>query len=229
MINMRVAAIAALGFVLGGQPVVAQAPFKYREYALQSHVASVVTISAARATDIKTLHERPALIQELEWRAPYVGSGTESADPVREVVFSFYDDQLYQVVVVYDRERMEGLTNDDVIESLSATYGLPLLRHGKSAVVALPTDVMSDTKIVAQWEDPTALLTLSRSTYSPQFQLVLIAKAMNAQARAAIKESLRLDTREAPQRELDQRKKDVADAQVANQKARVINKAAFRP
>jgi hypothetical protein len=31
---------------------------------------------------------------------------------VRVVLFSFYDDQLYQIVVTYDRERMEGLTND---------------------------------------------------------------------------------------------------------------------
>jgi hypothetical protein len=229
MINMRVAAIAALGFVLGGQPVAAQATFKYREYALQSHVASVVTISAARATDIKTLHERPALIQELEWRAPYVGSGTESADPVREVVFSFYDDQLYQVVVAYDRERMEGLTSDDVIESISATYGVPLLRHGRTLPGAASPDVMADAKVVAQWEDSAALLTLTRSTYSPQFQLVLISKALHTQARAAIKEALRIDTHEAPQRELDQRKKDAADAQIAGQKARVINKAAFRP
>lgn len=229
MITMRVAAIASLGFVLGSQPVEAQAPFRYREYALQSSVASVVKISATRAADIKTLHERPSAIQELEWRAPYVGAGTESADPVREILFSFYDDQLYQIVVIYDRDRMEGLTSDDVIESMSATYGVPLLRQARMGLGAVKADVHADTTVVAQWEDTASLLTLTRSTYSPQFQLVMVSKSLNERARAGIKEALRLDTQEAPQRELDQRKKEVADARVASQKARVINKAAFRP
>jgi hypothetical protein len=229
MIIMRIAVIASVGFVLGSQLAWAQAPFRYREYALQSSAASVVKISATRAADLKTLHERPSTIQRLEWRAPYVGAGTESADPVREILFSFYDDQLYQVVVVYDRDRMEGLTSDDVIESMSATYGVPLLRQTRTGLGAVNADVNADTTVVAQWEDAASLLTLTRSTYSPQFQLVLMSKPLNERARAAIKEALRLDTQEAPQREIDQRKRDVADAHVASQKARVINKAAFRP
>jgi hypothetical protein len=229
MITMRVAAIASLGFVLGSQPVSAQAPFRYREFALESSVASVVKISDARAVDARTLHERPASIRELEWRAPYVRSGSQQADPVREVVFSFYEDQLYQVVVSYNRDRMEGLTSDDVIESISATYGIPLLRNSRPGLGAVPAGVLADTTVVAQWEDAASLLTLTRSTYSPQFQLVLVSKTLNGRARAAIKEALRLDAQEAPQREMDQRKKDVADAGVASQKARVANKAAFRP
>jgi hypothetical protein len=229
MPNVRVVAIAALGVVLGGQPVVAQAPFRYRAYALESSIASVVTISGTRDTDVKTLHERPARIQELDWRAPYVQAGSEMADPVRDVRFSFYDGQLYQVLVTYDRDRMDGLTNDDVIESLSATYGVPLLRNARIAQGAVPADVGASSTVVAQWEDAASLLTLTRDTYSPQFQLVLISKTLNPRARAAIKEAVRLDTQEAPQRELNQRKKDVADARVAGQKARVINKAAFKP
>jgi hypothetical protein len=47
-----------------------------------------------------------------------------------------------------------------------------------------------------------------------------------AQRRA---EANRLDTKEAPQRELDQRRKQVAGALVAGEKARVANKAVFRP
>lgn len=229
MIDMRIAAIASLGFVLGGQPAFGQSPFSYREHALGSSVAAVVKISGARASDTKTPHERPARIAELEWRAPYVLSGTQLADPVRDVLFSFYDDQLFQVVVTYDRDRMEGLTNDDVIESLSATYGVPLLVHQRAPRSAPPAGAPADTTILARWEDAASLLTLTRGTYSPQFQLVLISKTLNARARAAVKEALRLDAEEAPQRELDQRKKDVADARAATVKARVVNKAAFKP
>ena len=52
---------------------------------------------------------------------------------MHDVQFSFYDDQLYQVVVSYDRERMEGLTDADVVESLSATYGVPLLAGARTS------------------------------------------------------------------------------------------------
>ena len=226
MMNMRIAAIASLGFVLGGQPAFAQAPFSYREHALGSSVASVVKISGARASDTKTPHERPARIEELQWRAPYVLSGTQLADPVRDVLFSFYDDQLFQVVVTYDPDRMEGLTNDDVIESLSATYGVPLLVHQRAP---RNVDSPAETTILARWEDAASLLTLTRGAYSPQFRLVLISKTLNARASAAVKEAVRLDAVEAPQRELDQRKKNVADARAATVKARVANKAAFKP
>ena len=229
MISVRIIAIAAVAFVLSAQLLAAQELSRYRNYVLESSVASVVKISSARESDIRTLHERPALIQELEWRAPYMRTGLEQADPVRDVLFSFFDDQLYRLVVTYDRDRMDGLTNDDLIESISATYGVPLLRHAKTAHTPAPLDVPTDTTVVARWEDAAALLTLTRGTYSPQLQLVLISKTLTPRVHTAITEALRLDTAEAPQRELDRREKEVADARVASQKARVVNKPAFRP
>lgn len=229
MTRIRSIAVTAAVVILGGHALAAQAPFQYREYALGTSLASVLKISKTREDAIKTLHDRPARIQEIEWRAPYVSPGTELADPVRDVRFSFYDDQLYQVVVTYDRDRMDGLTNDDVIESISSTYGVPLLRHaGVPRKLASGTSA-ADTTVIAQWDDAGSALTLRRDSYSPQFQLVLVSKTLQPRALAAIDEALRLDTQEAPQRERDQRTKDVADARVASQKARVVNKAAFKP
>jgi hypothetical protein len=229
MTSHRWIAVAPVVVLLSVQTLAAETPFRYREYALASSVASVMKISNTREDGVTTLHERPALMQELEWRAPYVSSGTELAEPVRDILFSFLDDQLYEVVVTYDRDRTEGLTNDDVIESLSSTYGVPLLRHSNVGRSAVPGDVAGESTVVAQWEDATSIVTLTRGTYSPQVRLVLSSKALNPRARAAIKEALRLDTQEAPQRERDQRTKEVADARVATQKARVVNKAAFKP
>jgi hypothetical protein len=228
--SVRAAALAFVAFVLGAHPLFAQEPFRYREFALGTSLASVVTISGARESEGRTLHVRPATIQELEWRTRYARPGTPLVDPVHDVLFSFCDNQLYRLVVTYDRDRMEGLTDDDVIASLSATYGVPLLRNASTARRAMQTDLAAGTMIVAQWEDAASLLTLRRGTYSsPQYQLELISKTLDARARAAIKEALRLDTQEAPQRERDQRTKEVADARVASEKARVVNKAAFRP
>jgi hypothetical protein len=226
MTRLFVVAVASI-VVLSGSRLGAQELSRYRDYALESSVTSVATVSKARESETRTLYERPAKIQQLEWRAPYVPSGTEMADPVHDVLFSFCDDQLYQVVVTYDRDRMEGLTTADVLASLSATYGVP----GRKAAgpSAVPIDLPPDTIVVARWEDAASLVILTRGSYSPQFQLMLISKALNTRARAAIKQALRLDTQEAPQRERDQRKKESADALAASQKARVVNRAAFRP
>lgn len=230
MIGVRVVAFASLGFVLGGQSLVAQTPLRYREYALESSVASVVKISGARDFETRTLHERPARIQEVVWRAPYVPAGNALADPVRDVRFSFCDDKLYRIVVTYDRQRTEGLTHEDVIGALSTTYGMPLLSSRGTTRDPVPGGVsQADAAIVAQWEDASALLTLTQGTYLPDYQLVLISETLNERALTAIKESGRLDAHEAPQRDLDRREKKIADERIANQKARVINKAAFRP
>jgi hypothetical protein len=228
MTSVRAVTVASLALVFAAQPLVAQELSRYRGYALKSSLASVVEVSGARESDISTPHVRPSKIQELEWRAPYA-SGRDPADPVREVQFSFCDDQLYQVVVTYDQNRTDGLTNDDMIESFSATYGVPVLSTTRTARGASPAGVPADTKVVARWEDTATMALLTRSTDGPEYQFVLMSKTLDARARAAIKEAIRLDRQEAPQREIDQQKKEVADASLASEKARVTNKAAFRP
>lgn len=226
--NSRHAFVVALTVIFIAQVASAQELSRYRAYVLESSAATVVAAIGARAPQIQTLHERPAKIQQLEWRAPYASPGSVSADPVRDVAFSFVDDALYQVLVTYDRDRTAGLTNDDIVESLAASYGPPVL---KSAIVRtdLPSTTLDDATVLAQWSDAATSLTLLRDTYTPDFQLVLVSKALNVRARSAIREAIRLDAIEAPQRELEQRKKDIAEATATRDKARSENKAGFRP
>jgi hypothetical protein len=171
------------------------------------------------------LHQRPALIQELEWRAPYAQSGTELADPVRTIVFSFCDNALYQVIVNYDLDRTDGLSNGDIIDSLTATYGAPVPASARNR----PLDAPPDTVVLAQWDRAGASLTLLRRVYSAEFQLIVTAKAVSTRARGAIREATRLDAADAPRREREQRKKEEADATAAREQLRASNKAAFRP
>ena len=51
------------------------------------------------------------------------GSTTPQNDPLRQIVFSFDDDQLFKVVMDYDAQRTEGMTGADLIEAVSAPYG----------------------------------------------------------------------------------------------------------
>jgi len=217
--------LVAVVIVLSSQLASAQALAGYRAYALESSLESVLAASGARASDTKTLHERPSKIQELEWRAPYARSGAEMVDPVKGLTFSFVDDALYQVVVDYDPSRTDGLTNTEIIDSLTAVYGAPVPGSARNR----PLEARSDTVVLAQWDGAGSSLTLLRGLYSPDFQLLLTSKTLSTRARSAKREAARLDTADAPRREAEQRKKDAADATAARDKIRNANKAAFRP
>jgi len=217
--------LIALVLVLSSQLGSAQDLARYRVYVLESSLESVVAASGTRAADAKTLHERPAKIQQLEWRAPYGSSDRELADPVQGAVFTFYDGALYQVVVSYNRGRTDGLSNSDIIESLTAEYGAPVLTSARTR----PPAALIGTLVLAQWDSPGSSLTLLRSAYSAEFQLVLVSKALSTRAQTAIREAGRLDAIEAPRRELAERNKEIADAADARDKLRTTNKAAFRP
>jgi hypothetical protein len=61
--------VIAVGLILlSGQVTSAQDMSRYRVYVLESSLDFVVAASGARAADAKTLHVRPAIIQDLEWR-----------------------------------------------------------------------------------------------------------------------------------------------------------------
>jgi hypothetical protein len=83
--------------------------------------------------------------------------------------------------------------------------------------------------VLAQWNNAASSITLLRDTYSPEFQLIVSSKPLTARARTAIREAIRLDALDAPRREAEQRKQDVADTEAARDKVRSTNKTAFRP
>jgi hypothetical protein len=220
--------LIAVVLSLAGRVASAQDVSRYRVYALDSSLESVTRAIGVGAADAKTLHERPARIQELEWRAPYVSRGSEMADPVEDITFTFCDDALYQIVVRYDRDRTDGLTNTDIMEALSSVYGVPVPRSAKGGP-GRPAAAPPDAIVLAQWETAASSLTLLRDSYLTEYQLILVSKVLSVRARSAIREAMRLDVIEAPRRESEQRKKEAADASTASNKARMTNKAAFRP
>ena len=222
------ALVVVIGLLLSWQRVEAQDLTRYRSYALESSLESILAVSAGRAANVTTLHERPAVVRELEWRAPYVTSESARPDPVEAITFGFLDDALYQMVVTYSADRTSGLTNNDLIASLSGAYGTPARKSPARAVV-VPKAVSYDSIVIAQWDSATSSLMLFRGAYSKEYQLVLLSKALSARASTAIRAAIRLDAAEAPRRELEQRTKDAADETAARDKARTDNKAAFRP
>lgn len=224
---MKFSSVMSIACVLVAiaQPARAQQALGYRTYVLGSTVESVVALSGATAMDIKTQHEQPAVIQQLEWRPPYGGSAGGLADPVRHVVFSFCDGALYQVLVSYDSSRTNGLSNGDVIAAVTDAYGMPVPNAARNR----PLEAAADTIVLAQWDAAGSSLTLLRLVYQPDFQLLLTSKALATRARGAIRAAERRDRKNAPRREQEQREKESETASAALEKIRATNKAAFRP
>jgi hypothetical protein len=82
---------------------------------------------------------------------------------------------------------------------------------------------------LARWGDVDYSVVLYRSSYAAGFRIIVASPRLEALARTANAQAIRLDEREAPQREIARQKKDVEDIRDSQEKARTANKAVFRP
>ncbi len=98
------AVAGALAFVMTAVPASAQNLARYRDFALGADLPSIAALVGVAPTTATTVHARPVVMQELQWRRPYAAE----PDAVQQIVFSFYDNQLSTMVVDYDRDRTAG-------------------------------------------------------------------------------------------------------------------------
>src|SRR5687768_17863997 len=92
--------LAACGFIVFAQATVAQQPLQYREFQLGSNLASIAKQTGTPASGAKIIHVRPADLKDLEYRPRYYSStATPQTDPVDIMLFRFYDDQLFKIIV----------------------------------------------------------------------------------------------------------------------------------
>ena len=97
---------------------------------------------------------RPCM-QELRWQRPSSSTITPSqTDSVKQIMFSFYNDQLSKMVVDYDHERTTGLTDADLIDAISVDYG-PRVKPGARTGRGTLTRVEEESgTLVARWAAP---------------------------------------------------------------------------
>ena len=133
------------------------------------------------------------------------------------------------MVVNYDPSKTLGLSNEDLVGAISATYGSPTRPAAKTITFSSAQGYSETEKILARWEDAQYSFNLFRSSYQPNFGMVVFSKRLDAIARLAIVNSIRLDQQEAPQREIERQKKEAQENRTTEEKARLANKANFRP
>jgi len=201
---------------------------RYRSFQFGETLPAVAKQAGLALSDAKLIHERPAVLQELEWPI-WLGTGSApQTDPVKTVLFSFCNGELYRILITYDRDETEGLTTEDMIQAISARYGVAT-KPANTEITFSSDQVYNDSEvIIARWEDSQYSFNLYRSTYQPTFGMIAFSKRVDALARAATTEANRLDAQTAPPREIQGQRGDDEKNPVSLERARQENKSNFR-
>lgn len=197
MFSIRSSALSVLCLVLSATVVHAQDLAEYRGFHLGMTLAAAAQQARLPVAAARVLYQRPQLIQELEWQ-PQAQAGGADAEAVKTARFTFYDGRLYMIAVAYDRNRIEGLTAQDFVEAISASYGSPILASTQVGV-AVPAayidyNLGTELTVAAQWENAEHSVRLVQSRYPSTFGLVLLTTHEDRLAREAAASSARLDT-----------------------------------
>ena len=156
------------------------------------------------------------------------GAPQPDRDSIGEVVFSFVDDQLFQMSIAYAQDRTSGLTDQDMVGSLTAVYGAPSSPAPRtrttSSLLALDAPV-----VIAEWRHAETTVALQRREYSESFFLVITSLPLDIIARKAQATAVAMDQSEAPAREAALLKKRAADEKLAAETTRSANKKVFQP
>jgi hypothetical protein len=226
MISAHILATSILWTVVASPLAYGADLSSYREFHFGMNLPAVVKLVSMNPSEVRVIHQRPKLIQDLDWQAGRYPGSSADAEPVKDILFSFCNGELFRMVVNYDRYKTEGLTAEDMIEGISAKYGTATR---PTAEIIFPSIYNETVKVIARWEDVEYSLNLVRSSYQSAFGMVLYSKRLDMLARNAVIEALRLDEQEAPQREAELQRKQAEENRVKEEKARLVNKASFRP
>jgi len=197
---------------------------KYRGFTLGANLASVLKLTNQKPADVNQTHGESPVFQELSWWPPSASASPYRSDSVEQILFSFYNGELYKISVTYDQSSTEGLTLEDMVKSISEKYGPPATVFPDVAANA-NSHYETREKSVATWEDSQRSLNLFRSSFSSRFGLIICTKRVNAEAELASTEATKREQQEGPKREEARQKKQTDDLEVA----RLKNQKSFRP
>jgi hypothetical protein len=197
----------------------------YRHFQFGMDLPAAAKQVGMKASQATVVHHRPAVIQELTWQPNSFGTSGKT-DSIKQGRLGFYNDELYRIVVTYDRDRVEGMTADDMIAAISTTYGKATT---PKVEIAYESNYSEVAQVLARWENSEYSYNLVRSGYGDSFGLVMYSKRLDGLAATAIAEAARLDAKEAPQRAIEAARKQKQEETTALDKARLANTPNFQP
>src|SRR5881628_2453999 len=223
MIRSRTLVTSLLFGALFSSLGTAQDLSKYRDFQFGMRLESVATQIHMNASAAKTTHQRPAVIQTLQWDQLSYSAPAAEDRSLTSIRFDFYNGELFKMVVTYDPVRIE-----DMVDAISAIYG-PATKPERTIAISAFSAYQDSQKVLACWEDAQYSYNLFRSPYGNVFGLVTTSKQLDLAAADASKEAERLDKLEASAKELARQLKQDEERRAALEKARLIRKPKFRP
>lgn len=187
----------------------------------------VARLAGIKSPETILISSRPERIEELDWSTNLSIANAARPDSVREIRFRFYNGALFEIMVSYDSDQTNGLTDADMTEALSTVYGPPSPVVTKE--MTFNSGYSNTVQAIAQWGDEQNVLILVGFTSGGGYGVIASSTRDQELARRAMAESERLDHVEAPQRALDRKAKQVADDRARDEKSRLVNKPRFRP
>jgi hypothetical protein len=190
---------------------------KYRNFSLGMSLPELSNQVDLRPLQTKLIQNRPAVIQELTCWPSNSSEDSLQADSVWQIFFSFYNGELFRILVTYDQDATRGLTAEDMVQAISAKYGTATR---SDVEISFPTNELyrSTEKVLARWEDSQYSINLVRTRFLNSFALIMFSKRLDAQAEAVIAKSLKPQGREDQQKEIDSQKKETDNLELARQK-----------
>jgi len=131
-----------------------------------------------------TMPGSPGTVQDLRWRSQYARRGdARPGDPVARLVFSFYEDQLFRIVIDYASDRTEGMSEADMVAAVSHVYGPPAKRIRPTEQAGLPRQQLEDT-VIAEWITGAHHISLLTTGGQAAFRMIVSSVPLEAFARA---------------------------------------------
>jgi len=220
---MKMLCLAMLGLLF--PPVLsAQDLSKYRSFSLGMNLATTLKQTGQELHHVDVLCEHPAVIQEVTWWPRSTPVNTRRSESVEQMLLYFFNGELYKISVIYDQHAIEGLTDEDMVKSISALYGVPTT-IAPGAVRA--TDHRFDMKqrVIASWTGSHYTVRLLSDPVADDMELLLFSQQDNTKAEAAMIEARSLDAQDFPQKQGERQKEEAHDLELTRQK----NMKAFEP
>jgi hypothetical protein len=207
MIRIRDIASSTFGTEVSTPLIYSDGLSRYRDFQFGTTLSEIAERGHLKMSEARTIHQRPAVIQELQWQARSFLGSLSRADSVRNILFSFCNGELFRIVVTYDPDRTEGMTEEDLIEAISEEYGTAA--RPAAEIILTTTHLYNEgeklildrsEEVIARWENSQFAFNLFQYSSQNTFGLVAYSKRLDALAQSAMAEAIRLDEQEAPQR-----------------------------
>src|SRR5437899_1054518 len=152
MIRSRTLVTSLLFGALFSSLGTAQDLSKYRDFQFGMRLESVAKQIHMDASAAKTTHQRPAVIQTLQWAQLSYSDPAATDRSLRSIPFDFYNGELFKLAITYDPVGTDGLTTQDMVEAISAIYG-PATKPEKTIAVSTSSVYEDKQNGRAWWDD----------------------------------------------------------------------------